>query len=112
MCFVFAARLGSSSWRLFWLVAWSTTRALVGCEPTSENHPSVTPRFVALVLLISKLRLSALSASHATSTLTKTTLGFGLSTGWAAPRSKAPSALILKLLSAYQRTSHNHTHTT
>jgi len=64
------------------LVAWSTTPALVGCEPTSENHRSVTPRFVALVLLILKLRLSLPSLPRAMRKITKTTLGFGLPLGW------------------------------
>jgi len=47
------------------VVAWSTTQASMGFGVTSENHPSVTPRFVALVLLILKLRLSLPSLPRA-----------------------------------------------
>lgn len=94
----------------------------MGFGVTSENHPSVTPRFVALVLLILKLRLSLPSLPRAMRQMTKTTLVLGLPSGWAffgenclgnppsaGPRSKASSALILKLLSAsqhWQQTSH------
>ena len=51
----------------------------MGFEVTLENHPSVTPRFVALGLLILKLRLSLPSLPRAMRQMTKTTLGFGLS---------------------------------
>ena len=67
---------------LLWVVAWSTTQASMGFGVTSENHPSVTPRFVALVLLILKLRLSLPSLPRAMRWMTKTTLGFGLALGW------------------------------
>ena len=78
---------------------------------------SVTPRFVALVLLILKLRLSLTSLPRAMRKIAKTARGFGPSPAgtfgkglWgklpdAAPRSKASSAQILKLLSASQKTS-------
>ena len=95
-----------------WLVAWSTTQASMGFGVTSENHPSVTPRFVALVLLILKLCLSLPSLPRAMRNLNKTARGlYSTPSSWAfrqelpggnlpgaAPRSKASSALILKLL--------------
>ena len=54
----------------------------MGFEVTLENYPSVTPRFVALVLLILKLRLSLPSLPRAMRKMTKTTLGFDLPLGW------------------------------
>ena len=47
------------------------------------RYPSVTPRFVALVLLILKLRLSLPSLPRAMRQIAKTTLGAGLSLCWA-----------------------------
>jgi len=85
-----------------------------------KKVPSVTPHFVAFVSLILKLRLSLPSLPRAMRNLNKTARGLcSTPSPWAfrqelpggnllraAPRSKASSALILKLLSASQQTSH------
>ena len=98
------------------LVAWSPTRALVGCKAKSKS-PECYTSFCCPCFADFETAFVA-SVASTCNEKTKTARGFcspfsGIFVNnyqgnlpSAAPRSKASSALILKLLSASQQTSH------